>query len=199
MPNWTRAEIDYLLELAGDIPRNRLQIAFNSWAVANGYPKRSAKAIWVQAARNGISLRAVGSFLTTGGIAQILGINATTIEGWLHRYPDLPRTKIKNWYYINRRDLRRWARSNMQRFGGIPHANLVQLFEDERLADAIQEAFPTKPQGLEGTAKRVICIESGITYPSLSAAARATHISYQAISLSITEKRPSCGLNWKFV
>jgi hypothetical protein len=196
---WTNAEINRLHEAAGDLPRRQLVRTFNQWAKAHGYPERSAKAIFVKANVMGLSLAAVGESITTGGIAKILEINDTTVQGWMIRHPDLPRRKIKGYYYIKRRELMRWAMQHPHLLGGLKWSNLVQLFESEDFADYICENFPNRPAGLEATARPVRCITTNEIYPSLSAAARATHMTYQAISLGIREQRPACGLRFEFI
>ena len=196
---WTDAEINYLHEVAGDLPRHYLVKTFNQWAQAHGYPERSNKAIYAKANVMGLSLAAVGESITTGGIAKILEINDTTVQGWMVRHRDLPRRKIKGYYYIKRRELMRWARQHPHLFGGLKWSNLVQLLESENLADYICDNFPNRPVGLEATARPVRCITTNEIYPSLSAAARATHITYQAISLAIREQRSTCGLRFELI
>ncbi len=196
---WSEIEMNELREMAGDLPRRQLAATYKKWATSNGYPARSTKAIYVKAYVMGLSLAAIGEFLTTGGIAKILEINDTTVQGWMVRHPDLPRRKIKGYYYIRRRELLHWAMKHPHLFGGLRWSNLVQLFESEEFADYIEEHYPTRPVGLEVTAKPVRCITTGDVFPSLSAAARATHITYQGISLAIREQRESCGLRFEYI
>lgn len=199
MPHWTKTELNRLAEFAGDLPRPRLAGAYNTWAAKNGYPLRTAKAIWQKANTAGMSLRAIGSFMKTGAIAEVLGINATTIEQWGVRYADFPRRRIGGHYYINRDDLRRWAAKHKHLFGGIAHWRLVQLLEDEALVDQITESHPMRPVGLEVTAKPVRCITTGVIYPSISAAARGIHVTYQAIACALRERRQCCGLQFELI
>lgn len=196
---WTEAEMNQLHEMAGDLPRHQLAATYKHWAKLNGYPSRSSKAIFVKAYVMGLSLAAIGESLTTGGIAKILEINDTTVQGWMVRHPDLPRRKIKGYYYIKRRDLAKWALEHPHLFGGLNHANLMQLFESEDIADYILNNYPNRPVGLEATARPIRCITTNQLFPSLSAAARATHMTYQAISLSIRQQREACGLRFEFI
>lgn len=199
MKPWTKAELNRLAEFAGDLPRPRLIGAYNTWAAKNGYPVRTAKALWMKANKSGFKLRAVGTFMKTGAIAEVLGINATTVEQWGIRYPDFPRQKIGAHYYIHRSDLRHWAAKHMHLLGGIPRSNLVQLLEDEDLADRICELHPMRPTGLETTAKAIRCITTDTVYPSISAAARAAHVTYQAIACAMRERRQCCGLQFELI
>lgn len=199
MTLWSKAELNRLAEFAGDLPRPRLAGAYNTWAAKNGYPVRTTKAIWIKANKSGFKLRAVGTFMKTGAIAEVLGLNGTTIEQWGVRYSDFPRNKIGAHYYINRKDLRHWAARHMHLFGGIPHNRLVQLLESEDLADRICELHPMRPTGLEMSAKPVRCITTNTVYPSISAAARASHVTYQAIASAMRQQRQCCGLQFELV
>lgn len=199
MAPWTKTELNRLAEFAGDLPRPRIAGAYNTWAVKNGFVLRSAKAINVKAYKCGMSLRAIGTYMKTGAIAEVLGINATTVEQWGIRYPDFPRQKINSHYYIHRTDLRRWAAKHKHLFGGIPYCNLVQLLEDELLAEAILENHPARPTGLEASRRPVRCITTNTVYPSISAAARAAHVTYQAIAFAIREQRLCCGLQFELI
>ena len=193
---WTPAEINYLHELAGDMSRHQLVIAYNEWAAANGYQQRTPKSIYVKAAKLGISLTAIGEVLTTGGIAKTLCINDTTVQGWMVRYPDLPRKRYGTRYYIRRTSLLTWAKQHPHLFGGLQRSALVQLLNSEQFADYITEHYPSRPVGLEKTAIRIKCIDTGRIYPSISAAARDAFVTYQALSKGITEDRPVCGRHY---
>ena len=199
MPHWTETELNRLAEFAGDLPRPRIAGVYNTWAAKNGYVLRSTRAIWVKAYKSGMSLRAIGTFMKTGAIAEVLGINATTVEQWGVRYADFPRQKIGSHYYIHRNDLRRWAAKHKHLFGGIPYCNLVQLLEDETLAELIITTHPHRPTGLETSSKLIRCITTDTVYPSISAAARAIHVTYQAIACAIREQRQCCGLQFELI
>jgi hypothetical protein len=199
MAPWSKAELNRLAEFAGDLPRPRLAGAYNKWATDNDYPVRTAKAIWMKANKSGFKLRAIGTFMKTGAIAEVLGIPATTVEQWGVRYSDFPRQKIGAHYYINRKDLRCWASKHMHLFGGIPCNKLMQLLESQQLADRICKLHPMRPTGLEINAKPVRCITTNTVYPSISAAARAVHVTYQAIVSAMRQQRQCCGLQFELI
>jgi len=192
---WTPKEVDQLLEMAGDIPGPLLSRHYNQWAVVNGYKPRTNRALIVKASKCGCSIAAVGSWITTGGIAKILGLRPSTVESWTNRFSDFPKVKAKQYYYIKRTHLKSWACDHMQLFGGIAKHRLVQLFEDEALADLIAEHYPKRPRQDH---KPVECITTSTAYPSISAASRATFITRAGITKAIHANRSVCGLYWRF-
>lgn len=200
---WTAPETEMLLELAGDVPRAMIPQIYNTWACKRGFPSRTPNALRQKIEKHHASTRAVGAWLTTGGIAKTLEISCSTVEGWTKYYKDLPRKKYgkrKNGKvnYFNRVELRKWARKHMQLFGGIDRSRLVMLFEDENLADEIVEKYPCRAIGFINNAKAVRCLETGETWPSIRAAASALYVSRESVARSIRTGQASTLLEMTF-
>lgn len=84
---WTKAEIEALCELVGDIPIRRLAAQYNQWAVKNGYPTRSRATISVKANRLGESRKLDScDWYTAAQIAACMGCCHSTINYWLNHY-----------------------------------------------------------------------------------------------------------------
>lgn len=204
-PRWTAPELNYLQELAGDIPAHWICRHYNLWAATNGRPKRTRASLVTALSRHRFPRRAVGSWVTTGGIAATLGLPSSTVEAWARRR-DFPGVQGRQGErrpgtprYVYRPDLRDWAKKHPQLFGGIDRAALVMLLEDEELADWIADNYPRRPQGLEATARPVRRLDTGEVYPSLSAAGRAVYVHRKAIEEAIAFGRRSAGVHWEFV
>lgn len=200
--NWTPAEVESLLQLAGDVPYPVLSRCYNMWARRHGFPRRTPKAVVVKAQKCGATFTAVGSWLTTGGVARILGVRPSTVESWTARYPSLPRScygGTRPVRYIKRSRLRRWAEDHMHLFGGLEHSRLVMLFEDEEFADRILALHPNRPSGIEATALSVRCVDDGRVWQSLMAAARSLYVTHGALWHAIKENRPVLGLRLELI
>jgi transposase len=200
---WTAPETEMLLGLAGDVPRAMIPQLYNCWAYKHGFPSRSANALRQRIEKLHASTRAVGTWLTTGGIAKTLEVSCSTVEGWARYYDDMPRKKYgkkktRKVSYFSRIELRKWARKHMQLFGGIERSRLVMLFEDERLADEIVEKYPCRPNGLLDKSRTVRCVETGETWPSIRAAALALYVSRESVARSIRTGEPSTLLEMTF-
>lgn len=198
---WSQAETEQFLQLAGDVPRPMLASAYNAWAVRNGYPSRTQKALELKADKFKVSLRAVGSWVTTGGLAAILGLPSSTVESWLGRYPDLPRKRFGHQMvrYVNRDQFKAWVMDHLQLLGGLEHSRLVMLFGDEQLADRICAKYPDRPTGLEATAKPVRCVDDGRVWPSIMAAAREVYVAHSSLWRALVEQRPVVGMRFELI
>ena len=198
-PNWTADELEHLLEMAGDVPRPMLCRVYNVWASRHGYPYRSYKALLMQADKHKASLKAVGSWITTGGLASILGLPPSTTESWLRHNPDLPRQRLgrQRVQYINRDQFKEWVRGRMRLLGGLERSRLVMLFDDEAFADEILEKHPVRP--LEANGKPVRCIDDGREWPSILAASKAIFVEHSSLWVGIQEKRPVVGLRFELI
>jgi hypothetical protein len=198
---WSKAELEQFLQLAGDVPRPMLANTYNAWARRNGYSSRTQKALQVKADHYKVSLRAVGSWVTTGGLAAILGLRPSTVESWLGRYPDLPRKTFGRQLvrYVNRQQLKSWVVDHLHLLGGIEHSRLVMLFGDEELADRICAEYPNRPAGLEATARPVRCVDDGRVWPSIMAAAREIYVAHSSLWRALLEQRPVVGMRFEWV
>lgn len=191
---WTQKEEDILLSLAGDLPWSIATRRYNQWATMNGYAKRSKRALYRRVHILGHSTRAAGQWLDTAAIAQLLGVHGETIrrwdrKGWVHVYQQ-GRKK-----YINRKSLVQLAKERPQLLAGHDRNSLFLLLEDEVLAARLA-ATKRKNTGLRA---KVLCIETGLIYPSLQAAAQSQWVTRAAITGAVRRGSRCNGYHWKRV
>jgi hypothetical protein len=196
-PRWTQPEIDHLEQLAGDVPFPTLLRSMHYKATAEGWPRRTDKAIVMRMRRSRQFCRArTGEWTTTYGAGEILGCPGTRVEAWLRRKP-VAAILDPQWTggtrYINRRSWRRLAKQMPRVLGGFSSDALFALLEDRDLADAIAQQHP-RPMG----DWRVRCIETGQIWQSCGAAARELHVSQAAVSLAIRQHRQLTALGMTF-
>lgn len=199
MPNpWTQPELDRLDAMAGTLPWHAFLASYNGWASAQGYPRRTATALRNRLQKLGYGTGVSGGdWLTTGDIAAIAGISPGRPENWVARFRDILQPACRHRYYIHRRNLRKLARQHPRLFGGISEAALTCLLEDEKLAEQIAAAYPHRPPAVHHRPKPVTCVETGIVYPSQTAAARAVYVVPSAINWAVTTNQPIAGFHWK--
>jgi excisionase family DNA binding protein len=188
---WTKEETQLLEELLGDMPRLLVFEQYRQIAGQRGWVERSDASLDTKVERLGKTFLPVGAWLTTGGVAETLGISSGSVTKWLMRHQDLKRLMIGRRCYIRREDLKKWARKHPEMFGGIERWRLLQLFESEHLVDLLSQ-YQHRPNVVP-----VRCVETGQVYASQSAAARALHLDYSSVSLARREGRKSCG-RWTF-
>lgn len=195
---WTQPELDRLDAMAGTTPWHLFCRAYNGWASANGYPSRTTTALRnrLQKMGHGMSVSG-GDWLTTGDIAAIAEISPGRPENWVARFRDILQPACRHRYYIHRRNLRKLARQHPRLFGGISEGSLNCLLEDENLAAEIAAAYPNPPLPLHQKPLPVLCVETGVTYPSQTAAARAHHVVPYSICWAIKHNQPIAGFHWK--
>lgn len=196
-PRWTQPELEWLEQLAGDVPFPTLLRSMKYKATHEGWPPRTPKAIVMRLRRSRQHGRArVGEFTTTYGVGEILGCPGTRVEAWLRRKPVaaiLAPEWIGTTRYISRKSWRRLARQMPRVFGGFSADALFLLLEDRDLAESVAAAHP-RPMG----DWRVRCVETGQIYASCGAAARELHVSQACISLAIRQARPVAALGMTF-
>jgi hypothetical protein len=194
-PRWGPAETDRLDYLAGNVPFPLIPAAYNQWAIRQGYQKRTANAIHQRARRQRLTTRVFGDWLTTGVIAKTLGVASSMPRRWICS-EGLPATQLHHgaWrpWYVRRSDLVALARRRPELFGGIEPGRLVQLLENERLADTIAAAHTRRAN----TPKRVHCVEMGRTFVSIRDAARTVFVSRQLIQIAIRTGARAAGYHW---
>ena len=196
-PRWTQPELEWLEQLAGDVPFPTLLRSMHYKATAEDWPRRTDKAIVMRMRRSRQFCRArTGEWTTTYGAGEILGCPGTRVEAWLRRKPIArildPQT-TGGTRYINRRSWRRLARVMPRVLGGFSSDALFLLLEDRDLADAIAQQHP-RPMG----DWRVRCVETGQVFSSCGAAARKLHVTQACISLAIRQARPVAALGMTF-
>lgn len=193
---WTPQEEELLQSHTGDMPWPMVVTVYNRVATTKGFPKRTEIALIRRCEDLGIQRRTVGEYITTGLIADLLGISYTAIqrwikEGWISsvRYGN---TKPHH-HYIKRSELRRLARQRPKLFGGQSEATLIQLLDNERLSEEIAAMNLPKPR----QAIPVICIEKARRYPSIGTAARSVYVTPQRLRAVINTDCTAAGYHWK--
>jgi hypothetical protein len=193
-PRWQPDELERLEDLAGDMPFELLCRSYNGWAAQAGRPLRSRSAIDHILKRRGISRWVIGDFVTTGTIHRILGLDQMTPRRWIESgWITSRQAGPGRWHYVRRADLVKLAMERPHVFGGASRAQIVQLLEDERLADRIAARFPRR----WAHARPVRMVSTGRRYPSLHAAAADHAVSHQAIRRALRTGGTCAGSQWK--
>lgn len=184
---WSEAETEALLELLGDSPFPVVVSCYRRWACQQGFPRRTAKALKTRAYLLGQSLRPTGQWLSSSAIAELLGRDRTGVCrwatcGWVRRRDRL----------MLRADVVKLARARPWLFGGCERGGLVQLLEDEALADSILAAYPKRSCQLQP----LLCVTTGKRYRSIHAAAAANYIDRRGLVIAMRENREVLGLRF---
>lgn len=197
-PRWTRAEVDQLELLAGELPRLVAIERYQRWARKHGHPERSAMAVQAAIHRRGMSLRATGEWITVGLIAKLLSVRHDVPDYWVTAGL-LPARAVgmgqKKPRYVRRADLVAFARREPRRFGGIPVNRLVMLLEDERLAEWIAAEYPRRPWHR----KALRAVESGKRFETVREAAKALYVTRQALTFALRTGGTCAGFHWEEV
>lgn len=184
---WTDAECQHLLDLLGDLPFPVVVACYRRWASQHNFPVRTAKGIKVRAYRLGQSLRPTGQWLSSTAIAELLGKDRTSVSRWGTRGWVRRRKR-----FMLRADVVKLARQRPWLFGGCERGGLVQLLENEALADSILAAYPKRCcQPLA-----VVCTTTGQWYHSAHAAAMACFMDRRSVVLAMREGREVFGLRF---
>lgn len=194
---WTDDELNQLQWLLGDLPWLLVVKRYNSWATRHGHVHRTELAMRRKVEQLGGSRRAVGTWVTTGLLCQLLGVSHETPLRWL-RDGWIPSLRFGKGpahnHYIKRKDLQKLARLKPHLFGGQDEATLVQLLDHERLAKAIVALEMPSPR----QAKPVVCIETGQLYPSIGQAARAVYVTPARLQKVVgRDNRTAAGCHWR--
>lgn len=188
-PRWSPAEADYLESLAGDLPLMEIGRRYRRHAGLEGWPSRTDKALQLKLAALGHPTRVrAGEWLTTGGVADLLGCAGTRVESWLRyrRNSEILKPQRRGaFWYVSRRNWRRLARQRPQALGGFSADQLFALLEDRELAEQVAARYP-RPRG----DWRVRCVETGQVWPSAVKAAAELHVSQAAIIIAMRRARP---------
>jgi hypothetical protein len=194
---WSDDELNQLQWLLGDLPWPLVVQRFNIWAKRNGHVQRTELAMRRKVEQFGGSRRAVGAWITTGLVCQLMGVSHETPLRWLRdgwitslRFGDGPAHN----HYIKRQDLRKLARLKPHIFGGQDEATLIQLLDQERLAKTLVAMELPLPR----QRKPVVCIETGRRYPSIGKAARAVYVTPSRLQKVVgREDRTAAGCHWR--
>ena len=196
-PTWTPYELDTLSLLAGDVPWPALPQTYWNTVRQHGYPQRTATALRRKCCDLGLQRAAIGRWVNAGLICKLMGVSYEAVQT-LMRSGLLPGTRFGDTrghrYYFRRCDLRHLAVSHPHLFGGLDCAALTQLFDDPKLAKHVAEL------GLPRLQQRrpVLCVETGITYRSISEAARAVYVTTKCISTALDRPdKTSASFTWR--
>jgi hypothetical protein len=162
-----------------------------------GYPKRTGTALRRKCCDLGLQRAAIGRWINAGLICQLMEVSYEAVQT-LMRTGLLPGKRFGETqghrYYFKRCDLRHLAASHPHLFGGLPVSNLTQLFDDAKLAAKIAALELPKHQ----QRRPVLCVETGTTYPSISAAARAVYVTPKCISTALDDPtKTSASCTWR--
>lgn len=191
---WSQEELEHLDYLTGNIPWRYVPRTYNRWASDNGYPLRTTTALVRQQETQGLHRRVIGDWITTGVIAKTLGLSYSSPGYWI-RKGWLPATRFgegRAWsHYIKRSDFRQFARNHSRLLAGLDCAALMQLLEDEKLAEHLA-SLPPRHKGKTP----VKCVETGRVYPSIGEAAKAAYVVTQRMSRVLNKTQTANGYHW---
>lgn len=191
---WTETELEMLQSMAGDLPWPMLLHQYNRWASVQDWPNRTEIALLRKCSRLRLSRRAVGNWVTTGMISEMLGISRVTTRRWIED-GWIRSIRYSCMHFVHRHELCRLARERPYLFGGLSRSLLVQLLDSAEVADwLIKLKLPRFRQS-----KPVYCVETGQRFESIGRAARKAFISVQGMHRAIHRQRPIAGFNWRFI
>lgn len=211
---WGAEDDDALMDLVGDVPLAAVIKRFQQWCTDNDRPPRTKASIIHRIRRLGLHSRSTGQWITIGAVARAVGVSGERVREWiLHRGADryglkgqlkadrFPLrenrrgTKLLTLWWVNRTDLRAFAVKNPRLFGHLDRMDLVALLDDENAADAVLATAA----GDRGMAHPVRCIDTGVSYPSLAAAARANYLTESWLSQAVRRDGCAGGLRWELI
>lgn len=194
---WSSEELATLELLAGDVPWPALPDIYWHTVRQHGYPRRTGTALRRKCNDLGLGRAAIGKWVNAGLICQLMDISYEAVQTCMRngliegkRFGDTRGHR----YYFPRASVRALARTHPHLFGGLPISNLTQLFDDEKLAKKIAAlALPKHQQR-----RPVRCVETGTTYPSISAAARAAFVTPKCICDALDHPtKTSASYTWR--
>jgi hypothetical protein len=194
---WTRPEIEFLEVIAGDLPLREVAHRLQMAAIQHGWPRRSVVAVQQRMRRTGHAGRVrTGDWLTTGGVAEVLGCPPDRVRSWL-RHRTTGELLAPKWRggcrYVSRASLRRLARERPHVLGGYPVDRLHALLEDRELAEQIAQQYPRQAWDW-----RIRCVETGQVWATAAHAARDLHVDHSTIRLAMRERRAVTTLGLRF-
>lgn len=193
---WSEAELQEWQDLVGELPFPMAVRRWNRWAEAQGLPKRSRDSLRHKAKELRLStLPQLGDWVTIGDVKRLTGRDRTTVSQWVAK------GWIKRYYHgiasaVRRKELRRLAREHPVALSGCDRGDLVQLLEDEELADAVVRQFPRRYQS-KCHGQAVICETLGRRFRSYAEAGRALHMDRHTIRRATLEGRRAGGMTFR--
>lgn len=113
--HWSKEEIDYLAELIGEYPFEKLVKRFQDWAVKNNFSTRSPGQIKSKIAhqKKSIRLNASSKYLTTQDIKYLLGCDRTSVTNIFNQYRSELKPKQEGGKkYVSRRKFKQFLLSH---------------------------------------------------------------------------------------
>ena len=194
---WSAEELYTLYLLAGDVPWPVLPQIYWNTVRQHGYTRRTGTALRRKCNELGLGRAANGRWVNAGLICKLMEVSYEAVQTWMRnglltgkRYG----TTKGHPYYFKRTSIRALARTHPHLFGGLPVSNLTQLFDDDKLATEIAALELPKHQ----QRRPVLCVETGTTYPSISAAARAVYVTPKCIYEALDRPdKTSASYTWR--
>lgn len=188
---WSAAEIEKIEQLCGNVPGFMVRESYNQWAASQSLPLRSERSIGHAIIKWGSGCSAVGNWVTTCYVADLLGLSLTTVVRW-ELNGLIPCIKQGPKRFLRRSDIIELARSHPERFAGISASRLYSLLEDRALSNHIARNYPYR----HGLGRPVMAVEPQWNFPSVSEAARHFHVVANAIQFAIRSGGKSAGYHW---
>ncbi len=165
-PYWTVQE-DILLEsLVGRTCPKFLKQVYNRTASRLGYPTRSHAGIKHRMQKLGIGIRPTEENWTATALAELLMIRPSRVYNWIKTHNDLLRAQhYYKFWTITSEGLRNLALNRPSLFWDINPEVLEAAIGEHATAVVKRVARPPS--------KAVLCVETGVVYPSIYEAARS--------------------------
>jgi hypothetical protein len=200
MAAWSKEQIKFLEDFSGELPFNLLLKKYHEkWPNPN--EKRTERAMYLKLHAMNISAAAKdGEWINTANVSRILGISNKRVYHWIKKRKDVSKCLRPIYYqrraFAPRSRWRKVAAKFPELFGGISHEKLQDLIEDTELARQITSCYRYR---MDDT--RIMCLETGIVYPSCKEAAREVHVSPKTIRryAGTSSCIPSLGLTFQYL
>lgn len=164
---WTKEEEWTLEDLIGTDVFAVVCQRYQAIARKNGWPVRSKTALHLRVRHLGLSAIATDDNLNTQELARQLGIEPHRVRTWVARYSDLKPRKVGIHYRLSLQDLRRFALKRPHLFWGVDEIGLANLIGDTYAQHVLRK------NQRKDLRRPVLCVETGVVYPSIYQAARS--------------------------
>lgn len=181
--HWTPEEEWLLEDLVGSDVFAVVYQRYRAIAQEKGWPVRSKTALYCRLSLLRVSAIATDDNLNSHELARQLGISTTRVRNWAARYPDLKLRKIGRYYRLSLDNLRSFALTRPHLFWGVDALGLSTLIGETYAQHVLRTAQR------KDTRRPVLCLETGVVYPSILQAALASMTSDYERSL---KNRPYC-------
>jgi hypothetical protein len=189
MAKWTKEQIEFLEDYAGEVP---FAVLIKKYHEKYNLPseKRTPDAMYKKLSKLGLCGRAVnGDWLCTAAVAKVLGVSRPKVYHWIKRRQDV-RNCLKPVFYqrkafASRARWRQVAREFPELFGGISKERLNDLIEDQVLADQIAKTYK---HGMKDYS--IMCLETGIIYKSCKEAGESCGIDPHTVGRYARKSQP---------